>query len=359
MLEAQIREVLKCTRCGKCVATCPVFEELGWESTSARGRMLLSKALAEKAPVTSRLYDGIYTCTTCGYCSAICPSGAQPEHVVEIARREILLKGIITDRIKIMNDSVQKYGNPLREGKPRYEWMPSEIKLKPEADLVYFAGCLTSYRYPDVAQATIKILNRFGATMLPNEQCCGSPLIRLGEIPAATMEANVKQIKESKAKTVVTSCAGCFKTLSKDYSLNGVEIKHISQFLADHLGELNLNRLNLRVTYHDPCHLGRHSKIYDPPRRVIKQICEFTEMRRTKDRARCCGGGGGVRSGYPDLSLAIAKKRISDLPDNVDYVITACPMCYRNLSEAGLKVLDLVKLVEMALGKIEVEQSQN
>ncbi len=349
MQEKQIREILKCTRCGKCVAKCPVYEELGWESNSSRGRMLLAKALSEKAPITQRLYDGLYTCTTCGLCGATCPSGSNPEHVVEDARREIVQQGGVADRIKTMNSSVKKYGNPLKETKPRYEWMPAEVKLKPKADIVYFAGCLTCYRNPEVAQATIKILNKFGATMLPDEKCCGSPLIRLGDIPNAAMEANVKQIKETGAKTVITSCAGCFKTLNKDYSLNGVKVQHISQFLADHLKELNLPKLNLRVTYHDPCHLGRHSNVYDAPRNVIKLISELVEMKNIKDKARCCGGGGGVRSGYQDLSLAIAKKRFKDIPENVDYVITSCPMCNRNLSDAGLKVLDLTKLVEMAI----------
>lgn len=351
MLEEQIREILKCTRCGKCVATCPAFDELGWESTSARGRMLLSKALVERIPITPRLYDGLYTCTTCGYCSAICPSGAQPDRVVEIARRSIVLQGIISDRIKIMNDSVEKYGNPLKEAKPRNAWVPREIELKKKSDLIYFAGCLTSYRSQEVARATLKILSKFDAAMLPDERCCGSPLLRLGEMPSKAMEANVKQIKEIGAKTIVTSCAGCYKTLRNDYALGNIEILHSSEFIANHLRELNLSKLNLRVTYHDPCHLGRHNRVYDAPRKVIKQICEFVEMKRIRDKARCCGGGGGVRSGYPELSLAIAKKRIEDIPNKIDYVVSTCPLCERNLSDVGLKVLDLTQLVEIAMGK--------
>ncbi|MEM2925346.1 MAG: (Fe-S)-binding protein [Methanocellales archaeon] len=350
LLEEKIRDILKCTRCGKCVATCPAYEELGWESTSARGRMLLSKALIEKTPITQRLYDGLYTCTTCGYCSAICPSGAQPDHVVEIARRSIVLQGVIADRIKIMSESVEKFGNPLREAKPRYAWLlKEEIELKKKSDLVYFAGCLTSYRSQEVARATFKILNKFNAALLPDERCCGSPLIRLGEMPSKAMEVNMKQIKEIGAKTIVTSCAGCYKTLKKDYNLD-IEILHSSEFIANHLQELNLSKLNLRVTYHDPCHLGRHNKVYDAPRKVIKQICELVEMKNIKDKAQCCGGGGGVRSGYPNLSLAIAKKRIEDVPNKIDYVVSTCPLCERNLSDVGLKVLDLTQLVEMAMG---------
>jgi Fe-S oxidoreductase len=348
MLEGQIREILKCTRCGKCVATCPAFEELGWESTSARGRMLLSRALAERTPVTSKLYHGLYTCTTCGYCSAICPSGAQPEHVVEIARRNIVLNGIVADRIKNMSDSVMKYGNPLKEAKSRYTWVPSGMELKKKSDIVYFAGCLTSYRSLEVARATFKILNKFKATLLPDERCCGSPLLRLGMVPTEAMEANVKQVKEIGAKTIVTSCAGCYKTLRNDYSLEKIEILHSSEFIANHIEELSLSKLNLRVTYHDPCHLGRHNKVYDAPRKVIKQICELVEMKRIRDKARCCGGGGGVRSGYPELSLAIARKRIEDIPSGIDYVVSTCPLCERNLSDVGLKVLDLMQLVEMA-----------
>jgi Fe-S oxidoreductase len=110
----------------------------------------------------------------------------------------------------------------------------------------------------------------------------------------------------------------------------------------------------LTVTYHDPCHLGRGSGIFDPPRKVIKAICDLEEMRSNRQDARCCGGGGGVRAGYPDLSLEIARRRLLDVPAGVEAIVSCCPLCIRNLRDAGgeVEVIDLVDLVARALGPV-------
>lgn len=345
MIKDHMDDIVKCTRCGRCRALCPINEELGWESTNARGRMLLARALAEDVPPSDAMRTSFYTCLTCDMCTATCPSGARPDDVVEAARKELVAAGCAPGYYEMVRDSILTCGNPLAEKSPRMAWAPAGAKGR--SDLIFFAGCLESYRELRAAQAAFRLLSRFGARLLEDERCCGSPLLRLGGEPI-TMEHNLKQIERSGAKTVVTACSGCFKTLSHDYDL-GVEVLHVSQFLARKVDELPLRRLPLKVSYHDPCHLGRCMNVYDEPREVIKRICTLQEMASSRQDARCCGGGGGVRRGYRELSTAVARKRLAERPAGAWYIVTACPMCNANLQAAGGDVIDICELVLMAL----------
>jgi len=125
----------------------------------------------------------------------------------------------------------------------------------------------------------------------------------------------------------------------------------VPEFLAQHISEIDLKPLDITVTYHDPCHLGRHNQVYQQPRQVIEGICRLVEMKANRKAARCCGGGGGVRAGYKDLSLQMARRRLEDVPDGVDYIVTSCPLCIRNLRDGGggERVIELVDLVAMAI----------
>ncbi len=345
MIQDHIEDIIKCTRCGRCRALCPISEELGWESTSARGRMLLARALAEGEKPSEGMKRSFYTCLTCSMCSSTCPSGAKPDVVVEAARKELIMEKCSPPYYDNILENVSKHGNSLGDPGPRNAWVPEELKPDGRADIIYWSGCLTSYRQHKAALASLKILSRFGARVLEDERCCGSPLLRLGGESVA-LEHNVEQIKKSGARTLVTGCAGCYKTLGECLD---IEVLHITQLIARRIGELRLERLPYKVTYHDPCHLGRCMGVYEEPRSIIKRICEFEEMASSKKEARCCGGGGGVRRGYGDLARKIAKKRLSETPADVDYIITACPMCHANLQDAGGKVLDISELVLMSL----------
>ncbi len=344
MIKDHVDDILKCTRCGRCRALCPINEELGWESTNSRGRMLLARALAEGIAPSEAMRTSFYTCLSCAMCTATCPSGAKPDEVVEDARQEMVSAGMAPAYYDAVRDNILTAGNPLGERISRTAWAPAGAKGR--SDLIFFAGCLSSYREQKAAQAAFGILSRFGAKLLEDERCCGSPLLRLGGEPV-TLEHNLKQIERSGAKTIVTSCAGCFKTLSG--AVGDVEVLHVTQFLARKVDDLGLRELPLKVTYHDPCHLGRCMKVYDEPRTIIKRIAGLQEMTTSRQDARCCGGGGGVRRGYHDLAGAIAGKRLKEVPPGVDYIVTACPMCHANLGAAGGKVIDICELVSMAI----------
>jgi Fe-S oxidoreductase len=269
--------------------------------------------------------------------------------MIEQGREVLFQSGCSTATQAMLHDRVISTGNTFGEGSSRISWLSPDILLPKTAESVYFAGCLASYRYPLQAAKTFDVLSRFGATVLPGEICCGSPLIRTGSDASPVIDHNLALIKEAKAETVITGCAGCYTTFKRDYRRE-FEVLSVPEFLDIHLGELDLAAMDLTVTYHDPCHLGRHNNVYDPPRRVINAICGLVEMDRNRDQSRCCGAGGGVRAGYPELSLKMARRRLFDVPDGVDFIVSTCPMCIRNLNDAGSKVeaIDLIDLVAMA-----------
>jgi heterodisulfide reductase subunit D len=239
--------------------------------------------------------------------------------------------------------------------------------------IVYFAGCMASYREQNIAKTTIELLKRLNVdfTMLgKDEWCCGSVLLRTGNVESSKqiVEHNVNAIKALGADTVLTSCSGCFRTIKQDYPKFlgdqelGFKILHLPEFLKSYIdsGALKFkpqaDNSILKVAYHDPCHIGRHMNIYDPPRDVLSAIpgIELVEMVRSKSNARCCGSGGGVSSGYKDLSNQMSDTRLNDAIEvNADLLTSACPFCTYSLKSAAeraqvsdrLKVMDLSELI--------------
>lgn len=352
--EVDRRSVYKCVQCGTCRSVCPVFDAVGWESANTRGRMLIIKSLLEGRTPSEDVLSSLASCTTCGICAAKCPAGANPPEVVEAARAQLVKCGVTTEAQEKLKTAVTTSGNSFGETRSRLHWLSEteRSKLPEKSEYVYFVGCFDSYRYPEFAKKTFKVLQHFGVTLLPDENCCASPLLRTGfrEEAEKVMQHNLEQIRKVGAHTIITSCAGCYTTLKNNYP-EELRVISLPEFLAEHLDELNLKRLNLAVTYHDPCHLGRHNKVYDAPRKIIQAICTLKEMKNIKENSRCCGGGGGVRIGYPDISLELARNRLEDVPEGVDYIVTSCPLCVRNLRDAGgnIEIIDIVELVAMAM----------
>ncbi len=350
-MNLDLRSINKCVRCGTCRSVCPVFEEVGWESSSTRGRIMIMKGLHDGLDASAGVVDSLNTCTTCGICTESCPAGVNPVDLIESARRGLVSRGIMTGAQADLSKNILSSGNTFGDISSRSGWLRDRRHLREKADYVYFVGCMNSYRYVDTAARTFEVLSKFGATLLPKERCCGSPMLRTGFDAGKLIDANTREIEKTGAHTIITGCAGCYTTLKKSYS-HQFKVVSIPEFLAEHISELDLRPLDLRVTYHDPCHLGRHNKIYDQPRQVIEAICQLEEMKASRQSARCCGGGGGVRAGYKDLSLKMAARRLQDVPEGMDYIVTSCPLCIRNLRDAGAgeRVIDLVDLAAKALG---------
>ena len=354
------RDLYRCVSCGNCRSVCPVFEQAGRESRNTRGRILVIRDVYEGNLTDDSVFDSINTCTTCGYCESTCPAGVHPPELVENARSGLVALGKMTPVQMKIRDTVSKFSNTLGDSGPRLGWLKdSGLEIPKNPDAVYFVGCLDTYRYPETALSTYKILNKMGVGLLEDEKCCASPLLRLGFSNEAEslMNHNADQIAKSGAKTIIAGCAGCFNTLKNNYSLKNITVVTVSEYLMSHLSDLkksNLKKLDLKVTFHDPCHSGRHNNVFDEPRELIREIVgkeNFTEMKTIRESSRCCGGGGGVRSGFNDLSLAMAKRRLEDAPAGIDYIVTTCPLCLRNLRDADgdVPVIDIVELVSMAM----------
>jgi Fe-S oxidoreductase len=230
--------------------------------------------------------------------------------------------------------------------------------LKEGKEVVYFRGCMGLYREKNIAESTMKLLEKANVSYaLVDEVCCGSVALRTGDkkIAKELAKENLEKIKQTGANTVIFSCAGCLRTFIKDYpnfEINNLKLIHSSQYFLELIKEGKLkikDGKNLKLTFHDPCHMGRHLKIYDEPREIIKGLpnVEFVEMKRSKEDSRCCGAGGGVKSLFGDLSIAMAKERINDAKEvEAEIIVSTCPFCKRNLKDASeMEVVDLSELL--------------
>jgi len=174
---------------------------------------------------------------------------------------------------------------------------------------------------------------------------------------------NLELFEKASPSTIVTSCAGCFKTIRQDYPKVGkvnARVVHVTKFVNELIDQKKLvlrNRVEGKVTYHDPCHLGRHNLLYDEPRKIIESIpgLKLVEMERTREESRCCGAGGGVKTAFPELAQKISSLRIEDAEKTGgDILVTSCPFCYQSLKAtidakgSKLKMMDLMELVRLS-----------
>lgn len=213
--------------------------------------------------------------------------------------------------------------------------------------MIYFRGCTAREKETSISDATEKLLKKAGIDyrILDDEKCCGSVLLRTGFIDEAKSQIQ-KNTEVLSDELILTSCAGCYKTLKQDYE--GINVIHISQFLNQLINEnkLDLTHKDLKVTYHDSCHLGRHCDIYDEPRNVISKVAQLIEMENNHENSLCCGAGGGVKSAYPEIASQMAESRIKQAIDSdAELLVTPCPFCKLNLKDHGMDVLDLTEFL--------------
>ncbi|MBY9010514.1 MAG: disulfide reductase, partial [Candidatus Lokiarchaeota archaeon] len=268
--------------------------------------------------------------------------------------------------------------NPYGEEEAKkFEWVSEFPEIKETGDLVFFGGCTMPLRQVDTLKSMMKILKASGKeiAMSKDEWCCGSVALRIGDQSSLTdiIKHNIEIFKNMGAKTIFTACAGCYRTWKKDYpELLGeelpFEVKHITEILVEILNNDEIpfksEESTQTVTWHDPCHLGRHMNLYQIPRDALLRIpgLKLVEMKRNRKNAWCCGAGGGVKSEFPDLALDISKERIREAVNTGAQVLTtSCPFCINNLSDAynemnleSPEAISIIDIIDLIASKIDL-----
>lgn len=366
-------EIMACLMCGFCRAGCPVYRETSVESKNARGRVILAyNLLTGKLRPSKELAEKFYACTLCNNCKATCPAGVRVADIVESARKRLVTEGLLPDIHKALLKNISESGNPFSEPREkRADVYPSGYKEKMAETLLFF-GCVTSYQDIQIVPNTMKILNQAGieyATMGNEEHCCGYLAYLIGSDQFQDFVSNnVERFSRFKPKRIVTTCAGCYKTFKELYPKRSdfnVEALHIVEYIEKLISEEKLKFQKpyaVKVVYHDPCDLGRHMNIYEPPRKILQAIpgIELLEFKENRNLAKCCGGGGGLKAYNNELSGKIAYHRALEAIDlGAEIIVSACPSCKSSFQQASarlrkekkgrLKVLDLTELVGEAL----------
>ena len=374
--------VVRCVRCGTCKYTgdtylpsCPAGERFRFEPYFASGKNFIGRGIleGELSFADPELVKILYACTACGNCQTQCPL-PQAEHLVDIyealrARAVEKGHGPLPEHRSLLS-SIHQYQNPWMQPRNMKNRWTRGRKIadisKNTSRVLYFVGCTASLdpALQNIPRATASLFEAAGVDfgILGSEEiCCGSTALRIGDRQTfiALARKNADVFESLGAEMIVTSCAGCYRTLKYDYP--GVvslrpEILHSSELLFRLFSE---GRISFRkefprtVTYHDPCHLGRLGGVFDPPRELIRSIpgITFHEMERIREHAYCCGAGGGVRTAFPDWATDNVVLRIQEAGrTGARTIISTCPFCYQNFSAGiardGLSI-EFVDLVEL------------
>jgi len=342
-------KALYCQECGKCSSSCPITRLDPLYSP----RLAVEKALMglEEAVLTDK---GLWSCLTCYLCRQRCPLDIEYDELIRTCRAKAAVNGIT--------------GNCAHEGvllslsrlmareetkQNRLDWVPPEGEIAKTGEVLYFVGCLPYFnvvfddigvRNIEIAQSMLRVLNAAGIkpVLLENERCCGHDLSFSGDLDSFEKLAklNLAAIKKSGVSKVVTTCPECYRTLKLDYAEHlgkpKFEVFHASEFLADLIANGKVKfagKLDKKVSYQDPCRLGRHMGVYDSPRKVIESIpgVELVEMDRNREDALCCGVSAWMNCSRHSKQIQV--ERLTEAKGtNADLLVTACPKCQIHLN---------------------------
>jgi len=392
-----------CAECGRCHVNCPaqltgkslspreVIHHLKEHLLEAGPGLLANKTDASpesqaEAPGKTMIGDvvteeEIWACTTCGACQEVCPVNIEHiRKIIDLRRNLVMAQSKMPESAQLMLRNMQQRGHPwagVQSMRLRGDWTSDlDIKVLTDGDSVntlFWVGCTGALVERNV-KATLsmtRVLKAGGvdfAVLGDAETCCGDPARRAGyEFQFQMMaEQNIELFKSYNIKEIITTCPHCYNTIKHEYPRYGGDFKviHYTELIADLIsrGKLKLiNELNSKLTYHDPCYLGRYNSVYSEPRRILQAIpkAKLEEMERSRDTGFCCGGGGGLMwiEEQPGTTK-INQMRIEDaLKTGVDTVVAACPYCLQMFEDAidhkemkdSLKARDLVELVEEAM----------
>ncbi|MDO7788568.1 (Fe-S)-binding protein [Desulforamulus aquiferis] len=409
-------ELLKCMKCGNCQAVCPIYKETKAEASVARGKIRLAEAVLKGeigyTPGIAKRFD---LCLTCEACAANCPCGVKPHKIVLAARAELARqKGLPTAKKaaftllrhpKLFDLGLRMGGTfqglvfskkdkgmsprfpigiesrrvlPPLAAQPLKSLVEESNKVKnPRMKVAFFSGCVTNYIYTSVGQAVIDVLNREGVEVFfpKGQHCCGAPAVINGDVETGRemAKSHVDLFSKEKVDAIVTVCGTCGESFKHRYAellekegayhekakALGAKTYDISQFLVDVL-KVDFSKLAnvpMKVTYHEPCHLGRGMGVTKQPMQILTSIPGLN-YQAMKAPNRCCGGAGSFSlTNYP-VSYQILGKKLDDISGTgANTVITACGSCRMQLEDGltqekmGQNVMHIIELVQKAYQK--------
>jgi Fe-S oxidoreductase len=348
-----------CFQCGICDAVCP------WNHV---GGFSIRKVIREAAfGLTEIESEDVWRCTTCGRCPEICPRGVD-QIALGIALRRLASNydvfaasaaGTQTARASLIAE-----GNPLSEDRSKRSNWTEGLSVKPfteNTEILFFGCCYSSYdsRMKKVARATVDILNKAGVDfgiLGTRESCCGESIRKTGaeDTFKALARENIKTFVDSGVRRILVSSPHCYETFKSEYPefMVHFEVAHMTQFLCELIQEGRLEitgEYRKKVTYHDPCYLGRHNGIYDEPRAILRSIrgLTFTEMAASRDNSLCCGGGGGrvwMETAKGERFSDIRLEQVREV--GAEVLVTACPYCITMFEDSRL-TLELEDVLEI------------
>jgi Fe-S oxidoreductase/nitrate reductase gamma subunit len=394
----QLMDLDACTRCGRCEDHCPahltekplspkkVIVDLHDHMHRRIPQIYEAKTKKidpeEVFPIVGNVIekDALWACTTCRSCMDHCPVFIEHvDKIIDMRRYQVLMESKFPEELTTAFRGLEKNSNPWGLGyDDRADWVKElDVSIMSEMagndiDYLFFVGCIRSYddRNKKVAQAMVKILNHIGikfAILGMEEGCCGDPARRVGNeyLYQVLAQTNIETFDRYKINRILTTCPHCYNTLKNEYPQLGFrcEVVHHAVFLQENIkaGRLRLEHaLTKRLTYHDPCYLGRYSGIYEPPRRVLEAIpcLDIREMKHSRINSLCCGAGGGWMWMDEKIGKRINIHRLeSALATDPEWIATACPFCITMFEDAikdknmedDLKIWDIAELAEQAI----------
>jgi glycolate oxidase len=372
---------LQTSICSDYCTVTPSFD--GIETYSSRGRGLLIRGvMMGELKLSPKIVDILYNCSKCGRCFGECFYKVDLHEAIVRMRRHIVETDMAPQVFHSTAQNILDFGDPSGVSTDRrLAWTKglNQANVTQTAENLYFVGCVVANRTPKAARSFYAILNYLNENFMmlgKDEGCCGYVLITSGLWDEAKQVAHelIEKVEATNAETLITPCAGCYNTFTRlypeilDVSLP-CKILHSTQFLERKIryGEIEFRSLNQKITYHDPCSLGRHSNVFDAPRNVLKAIpdLKLVEMPFNRSKSRCCGGGGGLWTYNHQVSMDTTHTRLKEdvIPLNVDFLTTACPQCQMNFhltsrrKSIPLKIKDIAEIVESVLNIKNAKQA--
>lgn len=364
MLEAAGGDVARlCYQCGTCTAVCPWNRTLFFSPRAAMHDANLGLLEIED--------EKTWLCVSCGLCESRCPRGVKIIRLWVAGRRLLAEMGAYPPDLKATIGSLKAEGNPYGPKEKRAEWMQKHNlpRFNGTQDWLLFICCGSIYDAKTESMVTnlVELFNKAGVSfgvLTDKDLCCGESARKTGseDLFASLAQSNIANFKEAGVKRIITISPHCYHTFKKEYPEFGgeFEVVHYTQFLAELVekGVLKPTKNLGRITYHDPCYLGRHNGIYEPPRRVLSACGELVEMEENREEALCCGGGGGRIWMETEKGQRFSDWRVNDaVKTNAQIMVVACPYCMMNMKdsvltenlEGKLRIADVAEILYEAL----------